>query len=354
MIPNITVVIILFAGRSCGLELYRAIYCRWPVGALDIDIVDRFVVSPYSIGEIPEVLDQYNEPSYVFLPIGRHLSLFPPPPQYVKDKKTIVFDARGLDNIDMSPDNIIRVGAGTPILELYRYLSKYDFLLPLSPPMTVFESLGGLFATGFIKTWYGAPWRLYLSLHQAFNWDSGDNELYSSFGTKGLLISVDIKLVEGHLNEWISFTSSSPHAVDRFIEDFRRKHGFLPRYACLYRRDTSLYESVLSVPSGYVKKAVDILSKNKEVIETYTHPKSIEVYPSLRSIEYNEKYSILLIKPPADLELGEGVIPLYIDYINAYAVIMAIDDVEIPRYIRRITIYQGMVSGVDYKDVSIR
>lgn len=331
-------------------RLYRLIYNRWIIGWSNLNIVDRMVLDPYDPYPQLEELRR-NKEKYFIMPIGRHVSLFPPP-YSSEDEETIVIEVSHFNHVNILY-NIADLGSGVSYYEAVTSCFKEGLYLPLTPPISSFESLGGLFSTGFFNFWYGNPRGIFV-LRENLYFFNREN-VFNSFGRNGVAISFLIKCIslEDGFPIYIRFrVKDVGNAVD-LSKQFLYRHGIYPRLLVGYMDRDSMEVLASFSPRMYKIFRKRVLRKIGVYEESLYEP--VKLYPRVKEFSNRDKKIYLI-----DF-FGERLIEImkrrecriiYIDFIKDIGVVECEEDIDF--YVRRVEVEDGLVKKVDYKDVSCR
>ena len=339
----------------CGdmINLYNIIYNRWILGWSNLRIVDRVILTSSDLElKLKELKNIMKD--YILLPIGRHMSLFPPP--YIfSGKEAVIIELSNLNQIDFF-QNIVNVDAGVSYKEVFETCLKKNLFLPLAPPISIFESFGGIYSTGLVSPWYGMPLDSLISEKKVFTFN--EKRIYNSFGRNGIVLSFSIKCFS--LEESIPlYTKLVVKDIDQIFSLLRKlffRYKLFPRILIGYM-DTDVLELFISFAPKLYKIFIEKIDKEPDIYNLSPLYNLPNLYPKILDTgEYeNEKYIYLTSIQNSsffkDL-LKKKCKVLYIDLLKKIAVIDCLK--KFRNYRRRIFVKEGFITRVDYRDVQYK
>lgn len=332
------------------MNLYDIIYNRWILGWSNLRIVDRVILTSSNLElQLKELEDIMKD--YMVLPLGRHMSLFPPP-HIFSSEETVIIELSNLNQIDLL-QNVVNVDAGVSYKEVFETCLKKDLLLPLSPSISIFESLGGIYSTGLVSPWYGMPLYPLISERKVFTFNG--KRIYNSFGQNGMVLSFSVKCfpLEKDIPIYTKLIVKDIGQISSLLQKLFFKYKLFPRVLIGYMNNDILELFISFAPKLY-KVFVEKIGEEPDIYDLSPLYNIPNLYPKMLDAgEYeDEKYIYLTIIQDSsffkDL-LKKKCRVLYIDLLKKLAVIDCLKNFR--NYKRMIFVKDDFITRVDYRDV---
>jgi hypothetical protein len=228
--------------------IYKSRWKYW----WDIDIEDSIVLTPFNEDRILSELMELCK-NYVIIPIGSGLNLFPIiPPEGVKG---VIVDLSTYNRIEFI-NGRIRVQAGVRYIDLMKLSLGEGMVLPLNPPINVYETIGGLISTGMLRYWYNMPWYNIIDISNFFD-TGGGRRIFHGYGMDnygGIILNIDfINWVYMRSLRWLSFLIDNIGKVFDVVDIVKGLQGAEPRFLSVYRMGDG-FRCVMGISDGFVKK----------------------------------------------------------------------------------------------------
>lgn len=332
------------------MHLYDIVYNRWVLGWSNLKIVNRIILTSSNLElqlkELENIIKEYK-----ILPLGRHMSLFPPPYIFSSDK-TVVVDLSNLNQIDVF-QNMINVDAGSSYKEVFEFCFKKNLYLPLTPPISIFESLGGMYSTGLISPWYGMPLESFIFKKKIFTFDK--KRVYNSFGQNGIVLSFSIKCfpLEKDIPLYTGFNVENISLIPRLLQKLFFKYRLFPRILVGYMNEDTL-EFFISLPSKLHKMFIKKIDEEFNIYNLSSFYVLPNIYPRISGAEACEEEKNIYLVSVQNNNFFKNILKrrcriIYIDLLKKFAIVDCLKNFK--NYRRKIVIKEGFIIGVDYRDV---
>lgn len=325
-------------------NIYDA-YKVWSVGLLDIEIYDRFILTSDNKEAVLKEIWEIEEPLTI-LPVGNQFSMFPPMVPS-NDRKVLIVDLSLYDDINFFND-CIRVCAGACISSILDAFSKKGLGMPVSPPAIFFESIGGLFSSGILKFWYNMPYYKFVRPYANYLDKVRSSNLYGSYGSLGIITHLDlVNFISWDDVVSLVFDINDLSTVYAIKDDFFSLFKVTPRYFNMYFRE-NFYRCLLGAGEKLIKVFYGHLNKRDDVFSVAIEDSIPVIIPE---IDLSDGGCIYLVD--IDKFLVNGCRVLFGDIIsNKLIVLCSSKDMDIG-YERKVIIESGVISKVEYRDVSL-
>ena len=326
------------------------------IGWSNVKVLDRIIMNPYNLeSKLEELKSVVN--SHFILPIGRHMSLFPPP--YISEEdKIIVIELSNLRRINIL-NNIANIDAGASYRDISNYCFKNNLILPISPSISTFESIGGMYSTGLINLWYNIPLNTLLLKKEIFPQNGG--KVYNTFGRNNLILNFSIKCfpLEADSPTYIKFSISSIERAFEVIQKILLKYKLFPRTLVAYANNKIL-NIFINLPHKMHKVFMKNIAEQSYIYNVspiYTSPFIYPVLPEESDSVMMEATYLYLLNIPKNNSyvffskylLKKKCRVIFIDFLKRIIVVICLKKLE--RYLRKVFIKEGTIREVDYKDV---
>ncbi len=338
------------------MKLHNIIYNKWVIGWGNLEVIDRIIINHYNLeSKLEELKNIVNSQS--ILPIGRHMSLFPPP--YISEEdKVIVIELSNLNHINIL-NNIADIDAGASYRDISEYCFKNNLFLPVSPSISTFESIGGMYSTGLISSWYNIPLNTILLKKDIFPQNGG--KVYNTFGRNNLILNLSIRCfpLEADSPIYIKFSVSSVERIPEVIQKFSLKYKLFPRTLVAYANN-KVTDIFINLPHKTHKDFMKSIAEEPYIYDIspiYTYSSIYPVLPEETGFAAIETaYLYLLNMSENDNQIffnkylpKKKCIVIFIDFLKRIIVVICLKKLE--NYLRKVVIEDGVIKEVDYKDV---